>query len=287
MQVKQVDESSIRRMRLPFPALGHASAGELTLRPEGERWASLRIEGVALGHPFTVKEFYLDWFYPGFPKNLMSSFVDSYSNVVAFSVGTITVHTGRDYRGEQAASLQAGYTHAEIRYRGGTGVLRAIVQGLYGIGNPVPETFVERSFLARHAGTGWFEEERVSRMLWRPIGREIELGDGALVLDSFGVYREGQASHCIAVYRQGSAEGWIDFTDSTAISHSLYAFRDGNFLRLGVRDGMALLSGEMTPVLYRFDHGGFTFTVSVPMGSPLSYRSIRQLAEEAASLVLG
>ncbi len=206
---------------------------DLTRRRADQRWDTLRFFVEGHGSKIRVKEFFLDWFFPGFPKSLMSSLFGTYSNLEAVNTGRKVLFLGRNYKGNPAAST----------YLDGTTVEMELIEGnssedllkLFGDLRPYDrenricaERFHERSFFARGKKGTWFEDDRISRLQWMPPQKVIEFS--GYRLSSVGKFTmEGNVVQEIFVFERDCFRRgfWIEIVREDAdIPYAYYAMRE-------------------------------------------------------------
>ncbi|MEM0141306.1 MAG: hypothetical protein QXN66_04630 [Thermoplasmatales archaeon] len=205
-----------------------------TIRPEGSKWSTLRYELLVDGEKARVKEFFLDWFYQGFPKNLMDSFVSSYAPVEAIQMEDSVFFVGKDYKGMHASSAFILGTEIEVE-----GESKECVEKVSRSLAPVNKLeifrklpFCSRSFFARGGKPDWFEERRIASLSWRPSMNNRKLEQ--LKADSVGILTLGEGViHKISVFTEDFMKRviWIDSSKKEIPdSNSYYKLRrDGNF----------------------------------------------------------
>ncbi|MEM4778887.1 MAG: hypothetical protein QW062_05565 [Thermoplasmatales archaeon] len=205
-----------------------------TLRPEGEKWSTIRFEISTDSGKARVKEFFLDWFYQGFPKNLMNSFVSSYSRVYAATGPGYVYFVGKDYKDMHASSAFILGTEVEIEAES-----RKVVEDVSKTLVPVMKMdkfknirFCDRSFFARGGKPDWFEERRIASLNWTPLSEPS--GWDRFKPDSVGTLTElGNIVQRISIFSEDFTRRtiWIDSARKDLAGKDNYYIlrRDGNF----------------------------------------------------------
>jgi len=164
---------------------------DATYRREGDKWSTIRYFCDVGNETLRVKEFFLDWFYQGFPKSLMDSFVSTYGPVKSRNVVDRVIFYGSDYKGKQASSSFALGTQIEIEGETVENVSK-LSEDLFA---PYLKRkfkdypFHKRSFFARGGKPEWFEEKRIERLKWNRPREKICIGN--LCAGSVGRLKEG------------------------------------------------------------------------------------------------
>ena len=248
-----------------------------TYREPGRKWATLRFECTIGNEKLRVKEFFLDWFYPGFPKSLMDSFVSSYSILNSTATTDSVIFYGKNYKGKEASSSFSLGTQIEIEGETNLNV-RKLTESLiapYISARFKNYPFYKRSFLANNGKPEWFEEERIGKLSWNPPSKKF--CEGNLCMDSVGVFRrDNKTIHAIFVlsedyYRKAV---WIDIGNPGASTeHVAYEFRKGgNFFDL-FEEGETKFGFRRNdgPAIIQFEQEGSIVTIS--------FSSLYQLSE--------
>lgn len=162
---------------LPFPPLLNKEVAleEFSLRLNTHERPTVHYFLEEAGKRYRVKEFFMDWFYTGFPKSLMKTLVDAYSEIEYAPIGQYRVFFGRNYKGNSSISFYSRGTTVEIEcYEDAkTEDFHRIVADM-SFGPYLTERFrdagfVERSFLASGGSGLWWEDSRIAGMEWRDI----------------------------------------------------------------------------------------------------------------------
>ena len=225
---------------------------KISVRHNDARWPTLKFEfsGEVSGR---VKEFFLDWFYYGFPKNMMASLVDSYSEVSVIT-GVHDYFYGKDYKGMIAATAFINGTCLEIEFfSGDSEKIRRFMSSLHIVGSS-QNTAMECRFhkLGFHASGHpgeWFEDVRISRLSWDSLPSSITVGGNDLQGSSTGVLRDnGKLVHRYSVFQKGCFERvvtvdlWDRFSDIEFLGYTLRS--GGSLLKSAgiTEDGSPILS---------------------------------------------
>ena len=252
---------------------------EISLRGDQVKWPTFRYFVKIENRKYRVKEFFLDWFYPGFPKSLMSSFMGTFSEIHSMRTGDRIFFTGKDYRERDAASSFINGTQVEVEALGES--REEDFSKIFSDLRPVREdeirlrgsTFRERSYFASGHSGEWFEDKRISRLNWiDQIDASFELDRKEYRLSSTGILlTEGRIGHCIMVFEGSSFERavWVDVVrrDSN-IPYASYDFRDeeGMFDYRDLSDVSILLRRPSGPGMVRWSDSVMLYTMSI---SPL------------------
>lgn len=240
-----------------------------TYRVPDEKWATLRFECSLGGERLRVKEFFLDWFYPGFPKSLMDSFISTYSAVESSTLRDRVIFYGKNYKGKEASSSFCMGTQIEIEGESRKNVVKlSEMMTAPFVGEKFRRyPFFKRSFFANGGKPEWFEEARISNLSWGALEREI--WGGSLLSDSLGIYRDaGRIVQMILVLSEDyyKRAAWVDITNKESRRpHLVYEFRKGgNFFDVFEETDVALaFRGDAGPTIARSDLGNFVATVSL------------------------
>ncbi len=226
----------------------------ISFRGEGEKWSTLWFKCDYEGGTYRFKEFFMDWFYQGFPKSMMSSFVETYSSIQSGKIGKIVFHKGKDYKGLDSISAFCDGTQIEIEYTGPGTIKEDIIRDIIQIKNPLMEgkAFHERSFHARTGKWDWFEERRIAISKWR--GEKIE--DDNCPIVSYGML-EDILHIFVFTDNKFSKVFWMDIADvGHQNEHLFYKFRKN----LGIyniifqmKKGVIGLRGPYGPVLLQIN----------------------------------
>ncbi|MHB1650823.1 MAG: hypothetical protein ACYCSA_04275 [Thermoplasmataceae archaeon] len=269
----------------------------LTLRVNDRKWDTVRYFLTVDGIELRIKEFFMDWFYTGFPKSLLSNFIGTYSQVYHASTKNGIMFYGKNYRGNDSASMNIMGTQIEIEstVSAPMEVFRSIVEDLIpykGVKFDCSLPFHERSFFAAGKHGDWFEDERISRMKWKAAdgSAAMKIHGSVVRASSTGSYGNGEF-HRIVVLENNcfSHVSWIDFcTYPNNIVHSFYKLRnEGSLFDTFIieRDRKYVFRGDSGPALYQFYRDGKLYTVSFSPGIPvIDPEEVSSMEEEFASV---
>ncbi len=262
---------------------------DVSFRNEGEKWSTLRYFIDYNGVRYRVKEFFLDWFYTSFPKSLMKSFVESYTNIEVYEGINGKVFLGKDYKGMDASSCFSMGTQIEIESNSGL-YLKELNNSLRPIF--VDERFRnypfhERSFFARNAKTSWFEEERIARMKWKHPEHPLSVGESES--SSIGIHEyDGIINEVIMIFTEEFFRKvfWIDVAlASDNIMHGYYKLRrESNFFTFVNFDGGLLASIQNGgPGIWQVFDSKYVYTVS--FSSDVSLQEIFDSFEKIKEII--
>lgn len=234
------DFSDLSGYRLPFVVIRpyRLKYRDISLRIHDLRWPTLKFH-VKSGHSeFRVKEFFLDWFFPGFPKSLLRDFSSTYSKVSDVVVSGYRIFLGKNYRGSDSASAYINGTQVEVECREGaepSGFQKVFEDMLSQRVDPSRLSgyqFPDRSHFAKGYETSWYEESRVSRLTWFRTPRKIFRIQGH-ELRSSGMGRIDVNGKVQEMYileeREYRNAIRIEFADSQIqLDHAFYNVRGGN-----------------------------------------------------------
>ncbi|MGC8562260.1 MAG: hypothetical protein ACP5NO_03565 [Thermoplasmata archaeon] len=244
----------------------------VTYRTEGRKWATMRYECIINGEKLRVKEFFLDWFYPGFPKSLMESFVSSYSIVESIYLKDWVVFTGKNYKGKEASSSFSLGTQIEIEGESKRNV-RDLSETMLA---PFPDErfknfpFYRRSFFANKGEPDWFEEKRIKNLKWK--APSIEFCADNLCMDSVGVFKEkDSAVETVFTFSEDyyRRAAWVDIAvPKERPEHLVYDLRgNGNFFdEFEPGEPTVAFRRENGPAIFRLKLGRTVITITL---SPL------------------
>ncbi len=293
--------SSIPLNSIPFiPVIPQGiKASSISLRLDGEKWPTLRYFIDYNGHKIRIKEFFMDWFFTGFPKSLMSSFVNAYSDVSLSLANGMHIYSGRNYRNRDSASVYYHGTTVEAES------LQSMNHGEFvalftdsmapldeGFGYVNGLRFHERSFFASGHQGQWFEDQRIARLAWHHgTSQPLVLPDGeTLDSSSFGIMGGKSGNHCIAVFQQNSFDGviWLESVPAgSKIPHAYYELRNGHGIFNEFPDFSgschAMLMEPDGPQVAQFVHDGRIITAAFNSG--IHYRMLSGIEELMRPLV--
>ena len=253
------------------------SCEDISVRIGDTRWPTLRYAVHFLGHRFRVKQFFMDWFFTGFPKALMSSFVDTYSPVEFTMDGSFHIYTGINYRGNVSASVYSHGTEIEIEGSGEISheIFRVLVvdhlSPINGVADRIRDLqFPDRSFFAKGHPSSWYEEERIRRLHWSRSSSDQSIRVDGTVLNGsgFGILQNGGGGHGIGIFQKDSfgEVAWFEFaSEDVNIEHPYYHLRKGNgfFHNLSTPGTWSILHGSGPgPVVAQENRDGVIMTLA-------------------------
>ncbi|MEM0129843.1 MAG: hypothetical protein QW100_00810 [Thermoplasmatales archaeon] len=265
-----------------------------TLRPEGTKWSTIRFELATDSGKARVKEFFLDWFYQGFPKNLMNSFVSTYTRVETAAGRGYVYFVGKDYKDMHASSSFVLGTEVEIE-----GESRKLVEEVSKTLVPVMKMdgfknlrFCNRSFFARGGKPDWFEERRIASLSWTPLTEPA--GWDRFKPDSVGTLTEGgNIVQRISIFSEDFTRRtiWIDFSrkDFPGKSNYYNLRRDGNFYDAFYDiGGLLAFKQPYGPAMFQasIDNNIVTISFSPPIDLHEARKLISEILSEGKNLFL-
>lgn len=183
-----LNEEELKEVNLPFTTfVERGSIDTFSLRLSFFRHPTLAFEILDTG--IRVKEFFMDWFYYGFPKSQMISAGDFYGTVehrkVTVRGQVYPLFTGKDYSGSMSSCIFVEGTCLEIRHPlNEINDVIHFLEHMNPLSTPFVSAFYRRSFYCNAPSTVfWFEEERINRLKWAE-GEKLVIGD--CKLDSCG-----------------------------------------------------------------------------------------------------
>lgn len=251
-------------------------------RPEDEKWSSILFRDIQNHHEFRVKEFFLDWFCPGYPKSLMSSFADTYSNLFVRSLNNTVYFYGKNYRGRDSVTFYTSGTTVEIESENPC-TPEDILEYSYSL---IPATvnrhslshkdFYQRSFHTRNRDGGWFEDRRISRLSWQGLSDMITLEQNMFIGSGVGILKEPSNQHFICVYEDSIKNRalWIEYLrDGSSLEHGSYLLRGGRYLytdyNLAENDSKWAFRRGTGPYTFQLKMLGGTVTIMISPGVTL------------------
>lgn len=218
------------------------TASSISLRLDDEKWPTLRYFINYGSHRIRIKEFFMDWFFTGFPKALMSSFADAYSEVSLSISGDMHIYSGKNYAGRDSASVY--YHGTTVEAQSSDSMAHEEFVELFTTNmEALDETFAyvngmqfhERSFFAYGHHGQWYEDERIARLSWQPgVSRHVVLPGGEKLDSSgFGVMNNGDHRQCIAIFQDNAYDGvlWLEAASvNSSIPYACYRLREGRGL---------------------------------------------------------
>jgi hypothetical protein len=270
-------------IKLPFPRVEPVdmAPSSISFRPEGNRWCSIRFTVEYNGVEYRIKEFFLDWFFLGFPKPLMKNFVETYSKIIDQEINDFIVFIGNDYKGMYALSSFVHGTQVEIETRQNNPKdISELFSNLRVNGSDLQRLnglqYVDRSFFARGRHGDWFEDERISRVHWqRSENKPLAINGKILSPSGLGILSTGGKEQRILVLEEDNFHRcvWIETTDSGIdIPYAFYKLRPGKYLYDDFTEGgdakkMTKLSRKKSgPSVVQFEYNGKIVTIGFSAG---------------------
>ncbi len=270
-------------IKLPFPRVEPVDMvpSDISFRPEDTKWCSIRFTVEHNGVEYRIKEFFLDWFFLGFPKSLMRNFVESYSKIIDQEINNVIVFIGNDYKGMYALSSFVHGTQVEIetQYHNPKDIAEVFsnlrvngsdLQRLNGL------QYIDRSFFAKGRHDDWFEGERISRVHWqRSEHRPLVINGRILSPSGLGSLSTGEKEQRILVLEEDNFYRcvWVEITDSEIdIPYAFYKLRPGkylydNFSKGGDAEKMTkLFRRNSGPSVVQFEYSGKVVTIGFSAG---------------------
>lgn len=257
---------------------GKLDCMDMTLRVRDKKWDTLRYFSSSGGIRLRIKEFFMDWFYTGFPKSLLSSFIGTYSPVEHVITKNGIMFCGKNYRRNDSASMNIKGTQIEIESTvpASIDVFRELAEDL----RPYERTFFDcslpfhrRSFFASGKHGEWYEDERISRMTWNsaPPKVEMRIGNLPLLASSTGNFGNKEYHRIIVLENDCfSKVSWIDYcTYPNSIEHSYYRMRKEGYLLdsfIMEENRKYAFRKDSGPALYQFYRDGHLYTLSLSPG---------------------
>lgn len=287
---------------LPFPIMltETMEIKEFSFRRQNSMRPTARYFVNSSGKIFRIKEFFMDWFYTGFPKSLMKSLVDTYGRVEPHVYGDIIYYYGRNYKGNDSVSFHHGGTTVEIECLQGAEAPEfiPIIADLHfppGIlERYLNRGFAERSFLANAHSGNWWEDKRIARMHWADIQpRTVSwLRNSGMSARSVGTFTGSDGTRLRTVIHSDPSFSrviWVDMLDEGSnIPHGKYDFRTGGSLFTLEEDGLFFLE-PYGPAAYLDDVEGYTMTIAFSPGLDINFvrnivSSVREVASNSAEV---
>lgn len=276
----------IEHYRLPFLAyvpMSHESY-DISVRIHDQKWPSLRYHVTLSGKAVRIKQFFLDSFFPGFPKSMLKDFSSGYSTIRSREVGGYLLFLGKNYRNHDAASF---WVHGTMIEMDSVDTVSDDEYEKLAIdllsSNPDPSRlekfqFPDRSYHSKGFPGNWYEDQRITRLSWRRTGQfQLPIADGSLIASGVGFIQTDGGSHEIFIFQ---AEGysravWVEIaTKGIEIAHAFYDVRKGTGLfdtELELSDGKGLLIFRKPsgPAVIKINIGSIIMTAGFSPGLDL------------------
>lgn len=252
--LKSFDE--IGQYRLPFLTyvpMNHETY-DISVRIHDQKWPTLRYHVKLSGKTIRIKEFFLDWFFPGFPKSMLKDFSSGYSIIRSREVGENLLFLGKNYRNHDAASfwvrgtmieMDSNHTVSDDEYEKLTVDLLS--------SRPDPSRlekfqFPDRSHFSKGFTSDWYEDQRISRLSWRRTEQvKLPIANGTLSSSGVGfIHIDGGMQEIFVFQANGYSRAiWIEIsTKDIKLDHAFYDVRKGTGLfdtELELAEGKGLL----------------------------------------------
>ena len=266
----------------------------ISARHHDALWPTIRYEfsGDLSGR---AKQFFMDWFYYGFPKNLMSSLVDSYSRVEV-GMGRNLVYYGRDYRGIDAATTSVNGTHIEVEFFAGDrkdqeAFMNSLSAGSGDLQKVSGLRYHERGFHTMGNSGQWYEDVRISRLRWVPMDDPQESFGNAFRGSSEGsLVQDGKTVQRYQVYQESNFRRVISvdvWKRDTTVEHVRYRLRKGGqFFDIQIeKPALTLYKSSFGPAIMGITHNNLEGIVSV--SGPVGFDEAASIYDSAKELIRG
>ena len=257
------DFSDLAKYQLPFIVIKPSKMKyrELAVRVHDLKWPTVRYVIRHRGREFRIKEFFMDWFFLGFPKSLLKDFSSTYSEVESALVKNVVVFMGKNYRNNDAASAYIHGTHVEIDCGepADREMFISVFEDLLKVRpDPLPlsgRQFPDRSHFSKGYGSEWYEDLRISRMQWRRTPRDsFRVLNHNLRSSGMGfIGVEGKVMEIFILEEKEYESGlWIELVDKDIqLDHAYYNIRKGD----GFYDHVEQLPGIKGTIIFRSQYG--------------------------------
>lgn len=280
------DFSDLAGYDLPFPLIRPEKLKyrDISLRIDDEKWTTLRFIVKYKGKTFRVKEFFLDWFFTGFPKSLLKDFSSTYSSVRDITVHGFRIFCGKNYRRNDSASAYIYGTQVEIDSAEESdlddfeAIFLDMLKDLPDPGKLSHMQFPERSHFARGYRSTWYEEERISRLNWYRTPRDMfQMPGHSVRACGIGLLKRNPMEQIILILEENQWKNviWIESVEkNTELEHAFYRIRTGDgfydFSSSADDRNMTLIFRRNSgPGIVRMETGDRIFTVGFSPGFSL------------------
>lgn len=279
------DNKTSELENLPFPPLMPSSfkIDDFSIRDDPEKRKTLRYFINYNNKRFRIKEFFMDWFYTGFPKSIMKTLMEVYGPMQTFTEDGNTWFYCMNYKGNDSASMYIRGTTVEIECNNpaSPGEFLTILNDLDQSSFLFPKFrdmgFKERSFLASGNSTDWWEDKRIARMRWSDLegGNSLEIGNNSMNVVSTGYLHEKDgSSHNIMILAEPYFRRvvWVETIETwSGISSGIYKFRKepGLFDTLQGDESQIFHRSPNGPSVIRDSRNELTITVAFSPGFTL------------------
>ncbi len=279
------DFSDIPLKTLPFIVLrpDELSYRKLSVRFDDEKWPTVWFIVTSGNREFRVKEFFMDWFFTGFPKSLFRDFSTSYSEVENIPVNDLTFFYGKNYHGLDSASGYYFGTQIEIECNKPVTAeeMKSIVGDL--IKKPLNNEklkdlqFPDRSHFTKGHDSDWFEDRRVSRLKWvRTPDIKLSISGHTLETSGIGFIDVDHKKHRILILQENGFQNavWVEVTDwDIRLEHVVYDVRIGKGFyteSIEMKQERILYREPSGPGVLRADRGDVRITIGFSPGFMLA-----------------
>ncbi len=261
-------KKELERVRLPFNTfVPDISDIEYSLRLSYYRHPTLVFE-----LPQTrirVKEFFMDWFYYGFPKNQMISANDFYDHTEHSYIERYgekyPLFTGKDYTGSNSSCVFLEGTCMEIRHE--ESQLSDVVQFLENsriLSYSQDVRYYDRSFYSNlKAMVFWFEEERMNRLEWTSCAGDFT---NNYSIDSVGKFKDIQT--LIILKNVKTDYMFVDISkQNTGVKNLKYNVSRNNSIlceKIITENSIIGSLSEHGPIIGQFSEKDSIITITIP-----------------------
>lgn len=276
--------SDLPYSRLPFIVLRPSTLQyrELSVRIDDEKWPTVRFYLISNHKEFRVKQFFMDWFFTGFPKSLLRDFSSSFSKVRNLLVGGTDFFFGKNYHGLDSTSGYYRGTQIEVecKQEATQEEFKAVLEDLLKEIKPsrgLEELqFPDRSFFSKGNSSQWFEDERVNRLNWMRTKREkFTLSGHSLHTSGMGhIVVKGKEQSILVLEENGFENAiWVEITHREIdLENAYYNVRRGeNFYDTSEKlpDGTIIFRTPTGPGILRLEMNEDILTIGFSPGFSL------------------
>ncbi len=279
------DFSGLPLTEFPFTVLRpmELEFSSLTVRKYGEKWPTVRFVINKGGKEYRVKEFFMDWFFTGFPKSLLKDFSSSYSKILDFNIQGTDFFYGKNYHNRDSVSGYHRGTQIEIECN-----LPASIEEFMVIAGDLMRSysrkerieqmqFPERSYFSNGHESDWFEDQRVSRLKWLKTPQlEYTIPNHRMEASGIGYLNLGQYKHRILILQENGFQRniWIESTSKGInLKNAFYDVRAGDGLYdqcIDKENEIILYRNSRGPGVLRAEVENTVFTIGFSPGFSLS-----------------
>lgn len=276
----------IGQYRLPFLVYTPRSRGayDISVRIHDQKWPTLRFRVKISGKEIRVKQFFLDWFFPGFPKSLLSDFASGYSQIRSRQDENYIMFLGKNYRKYNGASAWVKGTTIEMDSSSGVSddeyekLLIDLLSSGPDPGRLEKFQFPDRSHFAKGYGSEWYEDRRIARLDWRRTAQfSLSINGRKFLASGMGYINAEGRHHEIFIFQedQFTRAIWIEVTSvDIKIDHAFYDVRKGEGffdteLQLAEDRGILVFRKPLGPAVIRIDLDSLVLTAGFSPGMNL------------------